>query len=169
MSTFYPIDYIATTVSEFYGISKTQIASQRRMLHVVQARHVAMYFARRHSGMSLESVGRHFGGKDHSTVMNAVSSIEKKIASDSSLAEQVKRISQMLVKGCMNTEESTMIETNRLVISVHGATNEAWKLLAAGAPIREIIGLLESGGVLQLAQQISEFNAKAVVEKQVAA
>jgi chromosomal replication initiator protein len=57
-----------------------------------------MYLARKHTRFSLEEIGGYFGGRDHTTVMHAVRTIEQKADSDGKLQAEVDRIEQDLLQ-----------------------------------------------------------------------
>jgi chromosomal replication initiator protein len=69
------IDYIQKTVSEFYNLNVGQLKDKTRKKEIVIARQIAMYFSKEYTNHSLKSIGYHFGGRDHSTVIHAVQSI----------------------------------------------------------------------------------------------
>ncbi len=66
---------IMTETSEYFGVSMADLCGPSRTRSLVQARQVAMYLCRELTDLSLPSIGREFGGRDHTTVMHA----EKKI------------------------------------------------------------------------------------------
>ena len=57
-----------------------------------------MYLARKHTRFSLEEIGGYFGGRDHTTVMHAVRTIEEKAAADPKLKAEIDRIEQDLLQ-----------------------------------------------------------------------
>ncbi|MCA9298011.1 MAG: hypothetical protein KDA28_03035, partial [Phycisphaerales bacterium] len=73
---------IIGTVTEFYGVRLADLQSKRRQRSIALPRQVCMYLARRHTRHSLEEIGGYFGGRDHTTVMHAVRSIETKCEVD---------------------------------------------------------------------------------------
>jgi hypothetical protein len=86
------------TVEQFPIISVRDIRSVRRMKEVILPRHIAMYIAKSLTLKSLTEIGRMFGGRDHTTVLNAVRKIERLIKSDPALAQDVGEIINNL--GC---------------------------------------------------------------------
>ena len=48
-----------------------------------------MFLARRHTGLSLPEIGKHFGGRDHTTVMHAVRKIDNQIETDEAFRRKV--------------------------------------------------------------------------------
>ena len=69
------IDYIQKTVAEYYHLSPEDLKAKTRKKEIVIARQVAMYFSKDYTNHSLKSIGYHFGGRDHSTVIHAVQSV----------------------------------------------------------------------------------------------
>jgi chromosomal replication initiator protein len=76
------IERIQEVVSERFGISLQELVGQRRSRSVVYPRHVAMYLCRELTDSSLPKIGDRFGGRDHTTVINATSNITKLIRED---------------------------------------------------------------------------------------
>lgn len=77
------IDKIFTAVEKKYGVSKSALTSKSRVKEIAQARHITMYIIKTVVEMSYPNIGKMFGGRDHTTVMNSIDVMEKKIASDS--------------------------------------------------------------------------------------
>ena len=69
------IDYIQKTVAEYFHLSPDGLKAKTRKKEIVIARQVAMYFAKEYTNHSLKSIGYHFGGRDHSTVIHAVQAV----------------------------------------------------------------------------------------------
>jgi chromosomal replication initiator protein len=57
-----------------------------------------MYFARKHTRFSLGEIGGYFGGRDHTTVMHAVQTMEEKISKDPKLQAEIERIELELLQ-----------------------------------------------------------------------
>jgi chromosomal replication initiator protein len=76
------IDRIQEVVSDRFGISLQELLGQRRSRSVVYPRHVAMYLCRELTDSSLPKIGDRFGGRDHTTVINATSNITRLIRED---------------------------------------------------------------------------------------
>jgi chromosomal replication initiator protein len=76
------IERIQEVVSDRFGISMQELVGQRRSRAVVYPRHVAMYLCRELTDSSLPKIGGRFGGRDHTTVINATSNITKLIRED---------------------------------------------------------------------------------------
>ncbi len=69
------IDYIQKTVSDYFKVDQDDLKAKTRKREIVIARQVAMYFSKDYTNHSLKSIGYHFGGRDHSTVIHAVQSV----------------------------------------------------------------------------------------------
>lgn len=69
------IDYIQKTVAEYFHLSQEDLKDKTRKKEIVIARQIAMYFAKEYTNHSLKSIGYHFGGRDHSTVIHAVQAV----------------------------------------------------------------------------------------------
>ena len=76
------IERIQEVVSDRFGISLQELVGQRRSRSVVYPRHVAMYLCRELTDSSLPKIGNRFGGRDHTTVINATSNITRLIRED---------------------------------------------------------------------------------------
>ncbi|MBL9001720.1 MAG: chromosomal replication initiator protein DnaA [Phycisphaerae bacterium] len=74
---------IIAAVTEFYGVRLTELQSKGRQRSIALPRQVCMFLARRCTRHSLEEIGGFFGGRDHTTVMHAVDTVEEKRKADS--------------------------------------------------------------------------------------
>ena len=89
MSPTPSIRLITDVVAEYYAIRQFDMVSQRRTQAVVRPRQVAMYLARRLTPKSLPEIGRHMGGRDHTTVLHGCRRIEELARSDDNLAAEL--------------------------------------------------------------------------------
>jgi chromosomal replication initiator protein len=89
---------IIESVTRFYDVKLTDLLSKRRHKSIAMPRQVCMYLARKHTRFSLEEIGGYFGGRDHTTVMHAVRTIEAKAGLDTKLQAEVGRIEQDLLQ-----------------------------------------------------------------------
>lgn len=90
------IDYIQKTVSEYYHLKADQLKDKTRKKEIVIARQIAMYFSKEYTNHSLKSIGYHFGGRDHSTVIHAVQSVNDMIDTNSHFRDSVADIKKKL-------------------------------------------------------------------------
>ena len=79
------IGRIQEAVSDRFGLSITELCSQRRSQSVAYPRQVAMYLSRELTDASLPKIGKEFGGRDHTTVIHATSKITRLISEDRSV------------------------------------------------------------------------------------
>jgi chromosomal replication initiator protein len=90
------IEEIQKRVAEHYNIRLTDMSSPRRARNVARPRQVAMYLAKQLTSRSLPEIGKRFGGRDHTTVMHAVSRIAELMQQDTAFAEDVELLKRML-------------------------------------------------------------------------
>ncbi|MFA0963281.1 chromosomal replication initiator protein DnaA [Roseivirga sp. BDSF3-8] len=90
------VDFIQKTVSEFFNISLDDMKAKTRKKEIVIARQVAMYFCKEYTNHSLKSIGFHFGGRDHSTVIHAVQSVNDMVTIDSKMKNAVESLKKKL-------------------------------------------------------------------------
>jgi chromosomal replication initiator protein len=83
---------IASRVAKRFRLKAADLQGKTRRREVVQARGVAMLLARRLTGASYETVGRHFGGRDHSTVMHACRRVAEQVKTDPTLQQAVEEL-----------------------------------------------------------------------------
>lgn len=86
------IDDIIEQVADYYKIPINNIREKNRRKEVAHARQVAMYIAKSITNHSLKSIGLNFGGRDHSTVIHAVSQIENQKKIDENLERDINYI-----------------------------------------------------------------------------
>jgi chromosomal replication initiator protein len=87
---------IQTKVADHYRLKISEMLSPRRTRQIVRPRQVAMYLSKQLTPRSLPEIGRHFCGRDHSTIIYAVRQIEKLRAMDNSLDADIIAITQSL-------------------------------------------------------------------------
>mgnify|MGYP000182668513 CR=1 FL=1 len=91
------IEEIQKAVCAHYRLDRAEMASQRRTRAVARPRQVAMYLAKELTPRSFPEIGRRFGGRDHSTVIHAIRTIETLRAGDCDLDADIRRIRAGLV------------------------------------------------------------------------
>ena len=87
---------IINTVADYYNLAPSQLTGKIRTGQIALARHIAMYLIRNMLDVSLKRIGDMFGGKDHTTVMNGISKVDKGLKTDESLKEAVTTIKKRL-------------------------------------------------------------------------
>ena len=86
------IEEIQRIVCEYFDIPEDLVRAKTRKREVVQARQVAMFFAKQLTQHSLKTIGLHFGGRDHSTVIHANQSVENQIETNPKFREMIEEI-----------------------------------------------------------------------------
>ena len=87
---------IVQAAADAFEVTPEQLVARDRRPAVARARKVPMYLARELTGQSLPEIGRGFGGRDHSTVLSAVRSIDTEVHRDPELAMTVESLRQRL-------------------------------------------------------------------------
>ncbi|MDX6657870.1 MAG: chromosomal replication initiator protein [Solirubrobacteraceae bacterium] len=90
------IEAIQEAVCEAFAISHEELLSPSRSARLVWPRQLAMYLAREQTQLTLPDIGRHFGGRNHTTVMHAVRRTADKVATDREAFETVRRLTAHL-------------------------------------------------------------------------
>jgi chromosomal replication initiator protein len=76
------IDYIQKVVCDYFNLPVELMKSKTRKREVVQARQIAMFFAKSLTKSSLATIGMHCGGKDHATVLHACKTVNNLMETD---------------------------------------------------------------------------------------
>ena len=87
---------IQKAICEHFDVKISDLKSKRRTKNLALARQMAMYLCRKYTGTSFPAIGAEFGGRDHSTVIHASKSIEKKTVTDPSVKATVDRLVRQL-------------------------------------------------------------------------
>ena len=90
------IDYIQKVVSEYFQMDISTLQSKTRKRHIVQARQLAMYFAKKFTKASLASIGSQIGKRDHATVLHACKTVDNLSFTDKQFRKYVEDLSQKL-------------------------------------------------------------------------
>jgi chromosomal replication initiator protein len=96
---------IQAAVGEHFGLSPEELLSTARAARISWPRQVAMYLARELTGESLPAIGRHFGGRDHTTVLHAWRRTNARILADDASREAVEKLCNQL--GCERPQPQT--------------------------------------------------------------
>mgnify|MGYP002615301495 CR=1 FL=1 len=86
------IEKIVGEVSRTFNVSPADIRGTKRNANVASARRVAIYILREVTGMSMEEIGREFSGRDHSTIVYSLKTMERDMKNDQHLRETVSDI-----------------------------------------------------------------------------
>src|SRR6201747_1215220 len=86
------VEEIQQQVAERFGISRAELIGSSRAATPLRARQVAIYLTREMTDLSLPQIGRLYGGRDHSTVLNSLRRVEAGIGADLDLTERVEEL-----------------------------------------------------------------------------
>lgn len=86
------IDTVQELVADFYNTTIADLKSKSRKREIVHPRQVAMYLAKELTELSLKSIGYHFGGRDHSTVIHAIQLINDLLKENPETKEEVAKL-----------------------------------------------------------------------------
>jgi chromosomal replication initiator protein len=90
------ISDILDTVAKHYGIRVQDLLGRKRTRSVSHPRQLAMYLARKLTQLSLEEIGMHVGGRDHSTVLHAEQAIDRTRENHPQTAEVIHQLTRKL-------------------------------------------------------------------------
>lgn len=86
------IDDITKIVCGHLSVPENKVREKTRKKEVVLARQISMFFANKLTKSSLKTIGLHFGGRDHSTVIHACTTIEQAVLNDITIKELVENL-----------------------------------------------------------------------------
>ena len=90
------IDYIQKVVSDYFQMDVNTLQSKTRKRHIVQARQLAMFFAKKYTKASLASIGSQIGQRDHATVLHACKTVDNLSSTDKQFRKYVEDLSKKL-------------------------------------------------------------------------
>jgi len=86
------VEEIQQRVAEGFGISRAELIGSSRAATPLRARQVAIFLTRDLTDLSLPQIGRLYGGRDHTTVLNALRRVEATLGEDADLTEKVREL-----------------------------------------------------------------------------
>ncbi len=90
------IDYIQKIVSDYFQMEVSTLQSKTRKRHIVQARQLAMFFAKKFTKASLASIGSQIGKRDHATVLHACKTVNNLSSTDKQFKKYVEDLHKKL-------------------------------------------------------------------------
>ena len=90
------IDYIQKVVSDYFQMDVETLQSKTRKRHIVQARQLAMFFAKKFTKASLASIGSQIGKRDHATVLHACKTVDNLSSTDKQFRKYVEDLTKKL-------------------------------------------------------------------------
>jgi len=91
------VQQIQAATCEHFGLSRDDLLSSSRTARVSWPRQVAMYLSRELTDESLPRIGRHFGGRDHTTVLHACRRADERLGDDPACRRAVENVRQILL------------------------------------------------------------------------
>ena len=88
------IDYIQKVVSDYFQMDVTTLQSKTRKRHIVQARQLAMFFAKKLTKASLANIGQQIGHRDHATVLHACKTVDNLAFTDKQFRKYVEDLTK---------------------------------------------------------------------------
>jgi len=90
------IEFIQNYVCEYFGIDTNKVREKTRKQEIVEARQIAMFLAKKYTKSSLKTIGLQFGGRDHSTVIHAISTVEERLSTSPKHKRMLKELEQKI-------------------------------------------------------------------------
>jgi chromosomal replication initiator protein len=90
------IEFIQKLVCDYFTIPVEQVKSKTRKREIVQARQISMYYAKDLTKSSLKTIGMHFGGRDHSTVIHACQTVNDLMETDKKFRADIEEIGKRI-------------------------------------------------------------------------
>lgn len=90
------IEAIQNYVCDYFGIDTNKVREKTRKQEIVEARQMAMYLSKKFTKSSLKTIGLQFGGRDHSTVIHAISTIEERLETSPKHKRMLQELEQKL-------------------------------------------------------------------------
>ena len=90
------VENIQKTICEYFNVKIGDLKAKRRTQNIALPRQVAMYLCRKHTETSFPAIGDKFGGRDHSTVIHASKTIERKIKEDPHMQTTIEKLERNL-------------------------------------------------------------------------
>ena len=80
----------------YYDVSHSDLTGQKRDRKIAYARKIAIYLSREMLDLPYNDIGKEFGGRDHTTIMYSVSSVEKQMNSNREIREEIENIKRRI-------------------------------------------------------------------------
>ena len=95
------IDTIQKMVCEYFDVPYDKLLQKTRKREIVQARQITMYLAKAFTKNSLKTIGEHFGGRDHTTVIHSCQTVKDLMDTDGSFRDSVMELQQKVQLAAM--------------------------------------------------------------------
>lgn len=98
------IENIQRVVSDHFNLPVEKLSSKTRKRNIVVARQLAIYFCKNMTDLSLKEIGRHFGERDHATVLHSIKTIRDLIQFEPMFIETVTKLEHKLENGLIKMD-----------------------------------------------------------------
>lgn len=129
---------IFEVVAAEYGATIAEIKGEARCSRYVRPRHVAIYLATKHTGLSMAAIGRVLN-RDHTTIIHACRKTKKRLASEPILASIIAKLEAELFR-------DSNANLHRPAVAAFGQSDLALQS-REGPPKQEIRGVEQTGGL----------------------
>ena len=90
------LQQIIDVVTQYYNVRLSDLQSRRRHKSVTEPRQVCMWLARKRTRFSLEEIGGYFGGRDHTTVMHSIRTVDDRMSTDRNFGREVEQLDSQI-------------------------------------------------------------------------
>ena len=87
---------IQKEVERYYDVSHTDLVGQKRDRKIMHARKVAVYLSREMLDLPYNDIAKQFGGRDHTTIMHSITSLERKMSENNEIREEMENIKRRI-------------------------------------------------------------------------
>jgi chromosomal replication initiator protein len=95
------IEAIQKMVCDFFDVPYDKLLQKTRKREIVQARQITMYLSKSFTKNSLKTIGEHFGGRDHTTVIHSCQTVKDLMDTDTLFKESVLELQQKVQLAAM--------------------------------------------------------------------
>lgn len=95
------IETIQKMVCDYYDVAYDKLLQKTRKREIVQARQISMFLAKAFTKNSLKTIGEHFGGRDHTTVIHSCQTVKDLMDTDTLFKESVIELQQKVQLAAM--------------------------------------------------------------------
>ena len=95
------IETIQKMVCDYFNLPYERLLQKTRKREIVQARQITMYLAKQFTKNSLKTIGEHFGGRDHTTVIHSCQTVKDLMDTDGLFRESVVELQQKVQLAAM--------------------------------------------------------------------
>ncbi|MEX2216684.1 MAG: chromosomal replication initiator protein DnaA [Phycisphaeraceae bacterium] len=92
------LQLIIEAVTKHYDVKLSDLQSKRRQKSIAEPRQVCMWLARKRTRFSLQEIGAYFGGRDHTTVMHSIRTVDERNGHDPTFAHNVTRMDDYITR-----------------------------------------------------------------------